>query len=242
LIVSHRYVIHLVRHGETASYDEDAGLTPIGRAQAAAQGRRLGSACEPGERVEFACAPTERARETATELRAAFAGASSGLDPQPVLGAVADDVCFRNLQVRVDGVELEPTQARSLLVDEPDDGPLLPGWMTEAHRFWRAHDEVGDAMQFWLSMPLLWHESPAAVVTRLITEAVVRTAAADHDGHLVVASHSGCLRALVAWASGFDPGEPDNAEEVIVIVDPDEDLVTISYRDDSWTTHIPPIR
>lgn len=238
--MSHRYVIHFVRHGETASYDEDAGLTATGRAQAAAQGRRLGSACTPGERVEFACAPTERARETAIELRAAFAEASSGREPLPVLGALAEDICFRNLQVRVNGVELEPTQARGLLLDDAADGDVLPGWMTEAHRFWHAHDETGDAMQFWLSMPLQWHESPASVVARLIAESALRTATAEHDGQLVVASHSGCLRALVAWAAGYDPGEPDNAEEVIVIVDPDEDLVTISYRDDSWTTRIPP--
>lgn len=240
--MSHRYVIHLVRHGETASYDEDAGLTATGRAQAAAQGRRLGSACEPGENVEFVCAPTSRARETAAELRAAFTAASSALRPPPVLGAVAEDISFRNLQVRVDGVDLEPTQARSLLVNESADGPVLPGWMNEAHRFWRAHDDVGDAMQFWLTIPLLWHESPAAVVTRLLTESVARTTAAERDGHLIVAGHSGCLRALVAWASGHDPGEPDNGEEVIMVVDPDEDTVTIGYRDGSWTTRLPPHR
>ncbi|WP_028924888.1 histidine phosphatase family protein [Pseudonocardia acaciae] len=215
-------MIHLVRHGETASYDSDAGLTARGVRQSSEYGVALARSLAPGTPVEVRYAPTERARATAESVHKALAEAGLPSD-----GCHRDDG-FRNLYVSVDGRELEPTQAHALLATS--DG----GWAAEARRFWRAH-EAGDAMGFWLHTPLLWHEPPASVVRRLLTTAASLTA----PGHVVVATHSGCLRALVAWAAGEDLGEPENAEEVRLAVSPAADRVTVGYRADDWTMPLP---
>ena len=74
-------------------------------------------------------------------------------------------------------------------------------------------------MAFWLTTPLIRHEPPGSVVAR-----VLLTTAAKVDGglrgRLVVGTHSGLLRALVHWASDADPGEPENAEEVVIAASP----------------------
>ncbi|MFC0542506.1 histidine phosphatase family protein [Kutzneria chonburiensis] len=184
--------VHLVRHGETSSYDSDAGLTPRGVAQAETWATAFAAELD-GAHVAFGYAPTARAYETALAIQRI-------VRPH---GRCVELAAFRNLQVLVDGMEFEPTQVRQRAMTEDR------GWAVEARRFWQAH-ERGDAMRFWLTTPLLWHESPAAVVRRFLTAVI------DHDesDHLVVATHSGCLRAIVAWAKGSDPGEPDNAESV----------------------------
>lgn len=215
-------VVRLVRHGETASYDHDAGLTPRGERQASEYGARLARSLGPGTAVQVCHAPTERARATAETVCAA------GLE---VAGFRCEDG-FRNLAVLVDGRELDPTQARAVLLSSAGAGG---GWAVEARRFWRAHED-GDAMGFWLRTPLLWHESPASVVRRLLATCV----SVAGDGLVVAATHSGCLRALVAWAAGADLGEPENAEEVRVGMDVAGGQVTVGYRAAEWTMPLPP--
>lgn len=230
-------ILHLVRHGETLSYDRDAGLTELGRQQAADRGRALAAGVGDGEFVGLRCAPTLRALETAEVLRdavlatAAEQGRAAHLDP-PVT-----DAEFRNLSVWVDERSQEPTQVRAALAAHAGtpDGEA-PGWVTEARRFWHAHDVTGDAMRFWLTTPLLSHEPPAHVVARFL-RAGLRLA----DGgrrQVVVATHSGCLRALVAWAAGADLGEPDNAETVTLQLDGGRAL--IGYRGQSWSAAVAP--
>lgn len=224
--------IHLVRHGETASYGQDAGLTPRGERQATAYGTLLARSLSPGTRVEVRYAPTERAWATAEAVYAALAGAGMAVDGCHLESGL------RNLYVLVGDRELEPTQAHALLRGSAGAG-ADEGWAVEARRFWRAYEHGGDAMGFWLRTPLLWHEPPSSVVRRLLTTCAELTRRAEGGGHLVAATHSGCLRALVTWAGGADPGEPDNAEEVRLAVDLPAARVTIGYRTDSWTMPLP---
>lgn len=231
-------VVHLVRHGQTTSYDADSGLTPLGRTQAAQRGRTLAEQLGPADLLGVEHAPTLRARETAQVLRDSFAAAHGvAAGELPPLEEAPD---FRNLGALVDGRWLEPTVARALIPpDVPTDGSG-PGWAVEATRFWAAHEDAGDAMGFWLGTPLVWHESPREVVLRMLGAAARRCRRSARDGHVVVAAHSGCLRPVVAWAAGADPGEPDNTADVLVSVGVDRQVVTVEHQGRRWTMPLPP--
>ena len=162
-------LVHLVRHGETASYGHDAGLTDLGRTQVRDRGTELARILRDGERVAFGHAPTERAWLTAEMLRKTILqqtrAAGVRLD-QTALGPLPG---YRNVQVWADGEPWEPTQLRARLEQLVAAGEATRhGWAVEAERFWRAHDESGDAMTFWLRTPLVWHESPGSVVSRTL--------------------------------------------------------------------------
>lgn len=87
---------------------------------------------------------------------------------------------------------------------------------------------------------MLSHESPQSVVRRFLGAIAERTEQhRTETTHLVVATHSGCMRALVAWAACADLGEPDNAEEVHVQVHLDSAECHIVYREHSWTVLMP---
>lgn len=92
-------------------------------------------------------------------------------------------------------------------------------------------------MTFWLTNPLLWHESPADVIRRLLRAAQARASAADAGSWMVVATHSGCLRALVAWASGTMPTEPANGDAVTLRINGDQ--VIVSHAGEQWRMHYP---
>lgn len=209
-------LVHLVRHGETSSYDGDSGLTDRGNDQAEQRGRELAVALRDTDHVRVLHAPTERTRLTAERLVDGLRDAVRAVGQTLQVAPPVPDEGYANVRVWVDGAALEPTQARSRS-RELATSPQPPGWAQEAQRFWAAHEEEGDAMGFWLRAPLLFHESPAAVLTRLLTTTRRHAAEAD-DRHLVVVTHSGCVRALVAWAAGRDRGEPDNAEDVVLEV------------------------
>jgi len=219
-------LVHLVRHGETSSYDSDSGLTERGSDQGVQRGRELADALVDTDRVRVLHAPTERTRLTAERLVDGLQAAVRAQHRTLDVASPTPDEGYANVCIWVDGTAVEPTQARRRY-RELARGPQPPGWVLEAQRFWAAHDEEGDAMGFWLRTPLLFHESPAAVVTRLLTS-TRRHAAETDDRHLVVVTHSGCLRALVAWAAGHDRGEPDNAEDVVLKVA--GEVATVRYR------------
>jgi broad specificity phosphatase PhoE len=232
-------LVHLVRHGETASYGHDAGLTELGRAQVRRRGTELARILRDGDRVAFGYAPTERARFTAEMLRDTILHGTGAAGVRLVGEAIGPEPGYRNVQVWVDGEPREPTQTRARLDELVAAGETARfGWAVEAERFWRAHDEAGDAMAFWLSTPLVWHEAPASVVGRALRTTLEKLDAGLR-GRLVIGTHSGLLRAIVQWASGTDPGEPENAEDVVIAAAPGSDQVTISYRDRQWSMQIP---
>lgn len=53
------FPVQLVRHGQTASYEGDAGLTDLGHQQASARAHALGEIISEGEHVGLVHAPTE---------------------------------------------------------------------------------------------------------------------------------------------------------------------------------------
>lgn len=230
------FTVHLIRHGQTSSYEDDAGLTELGHRQAAARGRALAAVVAAGERIGLAHAPTERARRTAEVIGQELLVATSESGRAVEIGAGRADPGFANVTVWVDGRPWEPTQVRALqrrlaTADDP------PGWVTEAGRFWAADATPGGAMSFWLTTPLLWHEPPGSVVQRLLETARRHATSADRPDRLIAASHAGALRALVAWAAGSDHGEPDNAEEVTLVMD--DDVVTVAFRGNDWRARFP---
>jgi broad specificity phosphatase PhoE len=232
-------LVHLVRHGETASYGHDAGLTNRGRAQVRHRGMELARILRNGERVGFGYAPTERARLTAELLRDTIMHETGTAGVGLVGATIGPEPGYRNVQVWADGEPREPTQTRARLDELVAAGETARfGWAVEAQRFWRAHDESGNAMTFWLSTPLVWHEAPGSVVGR-VTRTTREKLGGGQRGRLVVGCHSGVLRAIVQWVSGTDPGEPENAEEVVIVAAPGSDQVTISYRDRQWSMQIP---
>jgi broad specificity phosphatase PhoE len=229
--------VHLVRHGQTASYAQDAGLTELGRKQATDRGTALGTTVADGEHVTFGFAPTLRARETAELLRAALLEQTAERGIALTGTEIRVEPGYRNLQVWADGRPADPTQARQRATELAAAPGVPPGWVTEAARFWNTH-ETGDAMGFWLATPLLWHEPPASVVYRLIHTSVDRVVDGA-DRRLVIGSHSGCLRAMVMWAAGVDPGEPGNGEDVVLRVAAGSDVVSVAYADLEWEARVP---
>jgi broad specificity phosphatase PhoE len=228
-------IVHLIRHGQTASYDHDAGLTELGQAQVRHRGTELLRLLRMGDRVTFGYSSTERAASTAGILRDTILDQAEIADLQLVGKTIGPEHGYRNVQVWVDGIPWEPTKARAHLDELVAGGKTACfGWAVEAERFWRAHEETGDAMTFWLSTPLVWHDSPGVVVKRAL-RTTMQKFNAGLRGRLIIATHSGLLRALVYWASGKDPGEPENADDVIVVAAPGNDQVKISYRDQEWS-------
>jgi broad specificity phosphatase PhoE len=231
------FPVHLVRHGQTASYERDAGLTDLGRRQASARARALAEIVTDGERVGVAHAPTERARHTAEVMRSELLAAARASGRSVSTDPLRAEPGFANLTVSVDGQAWEPTQIRAehrRLAAEADQ----PGWVAEASRFWEADEAPGGGMRFWLTTPLLWHESPASVVHRTLLSASRYACADAAPDRLLVTTHAACLRALVAWAAGADQGEPDNAEEVTLMLLAGNH-VSVSFRGQTWRARFP---
>jgi broad specificity phosphatase PhoE len=200
--------VRLLRHGETAGYDGDLGLSDRGREQARAAATRL--AAEGPAAVALRHAPSVRAAATAEELTADLRAAGVHVDgPEP-------DPGFANFAVAAGGSVREQAEvfgeyagAAGTAVDQ------LPGWLADLARFRAVHVSGGDPIELWLTTPMLGFEPPAVAVRRHWRA----IAALPPAALTVVAAHSGPMRALVAHAFGRDLGEPHNLEAVAVRVD-----------------------
>jgi broad specificity phosphatase PhoE len=206
-----------------------------------ARARALGEIVGDGERIGVVYAPTERARRTAEVMRNELLAVARESDRSVGVDPLREEPGFANVTVWVDGQAWEPTQVRAeyrRLAAEAAAEAHQPGWVTEATRFWQADETPGGAMGFWLTTPLLWHESPASVVHRILMAASRYASADDAPDRLLVTTHAGSLRALVAWAAGADMGEPDNAEEVTLTLLAGNH-VAITFRGRTWQAHFP---
>lgn len=226
--------LHLVRHGETASYRHDTGLTARGEDRATDYGRRLARALGPAS-LRIGCSPTVRTHATAELLRRAYvARAGAGTASPP-----AAEPAFANLRITVGDALLEPTQARPLLPAAAAD----QGWAVEAQRFWDVHDAGGDTVAFWMTAPLVWHEPPGTTVRRMLVRAAELGRAGEGTArHHVVVTHEACLRALLAWCCGADPGKLANTEEVHLALAAGRPTVRVRYRQQGWEMPIPVAR
>jgi broad specificity phosphatase PhoE len=131
------FPVHLVRHGQTTSYEGDAGLTDLGHQQASARARALGEILSEGEHVGVVHAPTDRARRTADVMRSELLAAARKRGRPVSIDPPRAEPGFANVTVWVEGRAREPTQVRAehrRLVAEADQS----GWVTEASRFWQA--------------------------------------------------------------------------------------------------------
>ena len=200
--------IRLLRHGETAGYAGDLGLSDRGRDQARAAAAAL--AAEAHGSVTLLHAPSVRARVTAEVLATDLVAAGVTVDgPSPDRG-------FANFTVAAGGDVREQAEVFGEYASaEPTPLEELPGWLADLARFRAVHESGGDPIELWLKTPLLGFEPPSVAVRRHW-----RAIRALPGAQLtVVAAHSGPMRALVAHAFGRDLGEPDNLEAVAIHLD-----------------------
>lgn len=216
--------LRLLRHGETAGYEGDLGLSDRGREQARAAAAALAAAGA----VAVRHAPSVRAAVTAELLAAELGTAGVAVD-----GPHAD-AGFANFAVAAGGEVREQAavfgEYASAAGTPPDQ---LPGWLADLARFRAVHVSGGDPIALWLTTPLLGFEPPAVAVRRYWR--AIRAAAGP--ALTVVAAHSGPMRALAAHAFGRDLGEPDNLEAVVVRLD--SDRAQVGYRGESVDIAVP---
>jgi broad specificity phosphatase PhoE len=210
--------VYLVRHGETQGYSSESGLTPLGSWQAHRRGQEIARRVFDGHRVVLGCAETNRARQTAEHLRRGL------LDGMKLFGrdATVEEVRgyqeFRNFQVATPEGPRDVTQAFRLYQREMEKYERIglgerPGWLVEVDRFWGIQQGGGDPITHWLTMPMLHFEPPVACVRRFWA-GLQRIRQETPGRSVVIATHSGPIRAFATWAMGYDPGEPFNTEFV----------------------------
>lgn len=212
--------VYLVRHGETQGYSSESGLTPLGSWQSHQRGQEIARRVLTGHRVVLACAPTNRARQTAEHLRRGLIDNMVLFGRDAGIGEVAVRAEFRNFSVATPQGARDVTAAFRLYQREIERYERTglgerPGWLVELDRFWGIQQGGGDPITHWLTMPLLYFEPPISCVRRFWAGiSRIRQQTAGHS--VIVATHSGPIRAFATWAMGYDPGEPFNAEFVRV--------------------------
>jgi broad specificity phosphatase PhoE len=190
--------LRLLRHGETAGYEGDLGLSDRGAEQAREAAAAL--AAEAHGAVSVLHAPSVRARLTAEVLA------------QQLGTTTRAEAGFANFAVAVDGDVREQAEVFGEYAGERRSLDELPGWLGDVARFRHVHVSGGDPIAFWMTTPLLGFEPPAVAVRRY-WRAII---AVVGETLTVVAAHSGPMRALVAHAFARDLGEPDNLEAVAI--------------------------
>jgi broad specificity phosphatase PhoE len=145
--------------------------------------------------------------------------------PAVDVGALEPDPWFDNLRVSVNDTIMDAVDAvvERLALDEH-----LPDWAHEYDRFDRDYGPsaaAGGPIEYWLHNPSFYFE-PAQVAAYRIWRGIAAAAEDPGDRLLVVAAtHSAPMRAFLAAAIGSDPGEPDNLEEIRVVVEDDRATV-----------------
>jgi broad specificity phosphatase PhoE len=212
--------VYLVRHGETQGYSSESGLTPLGSWQAHRRGQELARRVIDGTAVEVICAPTNRARQTAEHLRRGLLDNVGLFGREAAIGKIHDDRNFRNFEVATPEGPRDVTSAFRIYHREMEKYERVglgerPGWLVDVDRFWGIQQGGGDPITHWLTMPMLYFEPPVMCVRRFWRGiATIR----EHTPakQIVVATHSGPIRAFATAAMGYDPGEPFNTEFVRV--------------------------
>jgi broad specificity phosphatase PhoE len=237
--------VHLIRHGETQGYSVNAGLTPMGRWQAHRRGHDLSKGVRDGEPLTIVCAPTPRATDTAEQMRR---GIEQGLElwgrtttvrgPEPMTE-------FRNFAVWTPDGEMDVTSAfrQYHAVAERHERMAVgdrPIWLVELDRFVRVQRGGGDPIAYWMTTPLLSFEPASAVVLRFWAGITRLVADAGPGARILIATHSGPMRAFATWALGHDAGEPYNVEEVRVKVRRSLASAQVTYRNRTAEVHVPP--
>jgi len=212
--------VYLVRHGETQSYSSESGLTPLGSWQSHRRGQEIARRVMTGHRVVMACAPTNRARQSAEHLRRGLVDNAALFGRDADVSKVAAQAEFGNFSVATPAGPRDVTAAFRLYQREMERYERIglgerPGWLVEMDRFWAVQQGGGDPITHWLTMPLMYFEPPVSCVRRFWS-GILRIQRETSGNTIVLATHSGPIRAFATWAMGYDPGEPFNAEFVRV--------------------------
>lgn len=235
--------VYLIRHGETQGYSTESGLTPLGVWQSHTYGHTVAKRVSDGETLVIRHADTNRARQTAQNLER---GLRDGLvmfekdvkvvDPEPMPE-------FRNFGVATPGGIRDVTSAfrqyyATLETFERTALGDRPMWLVEIDRFWRTQQGGSDPIQHWLQIPM-FHFEPPAMVVRRFWQGIHRLAAEFPGARMLIATHSGPIRAFAITALGYDPGEPYNAEHVRVKVFEGGTEALVGYRNRVQEIHVP---
>lgn len=210
--------IYLVRHGETQGYSSESGLTPLGSWQAHRRGQEIARRVADGSSVAIVAAPTNRARQTGEHLRRGLLDNIELFGRQAQVDELVDADDFRNFEVATPIGPRDVTAAfrlyhREMEKYERNGLGERPGWLVEVDRFWGVQQGGGDPITHWLTMPMLYFEPPVTCVRRF-WRGILANREATGARSLVVATHSGPIRAFATAAMGYDPGEPFNTEFV----------------------------
>jgi broad specificity phosphatase PhoE len=235
--------IRIIRHGITQGYSTDAGLTPMGGWQAHQRGHALSKTLRAWPKMRIICADTNRARQTAEQIHR---GLLDGLDQfgrdAQIEGPTAIPE-LRNFQVWTpDGprditAAFRQYQALMEKLERMSVGDR-PRWLVEIDRFYRTQLGGQDPIQTWLTIPLMYFESPQACVRRF-WKGFLRIMEESPGSRIIAATHSGPIRAFATWAHGYDPGEPHNVEEVIVRIRKGGKTALVGYRNRVTEVNIP---
>jgi broad specificity phosphatase PhoE len=235
--------VYFVRHGETQGYSSESGLTPLGSWQAHRRGQELARGVMTGHTVRMACADTNRARQTAEHLRRGLLDGLRLFGRDAEVGDITAYREFQNFGVSTpDGVR-DVTSAFRLYAKEMERYERLslgerPGWLVEIDRFWKIQQGGGDPITHWLTMPMIFFEPPISAVRRFWA-GLLRVHADSPGESIVVATHSGPIRAFATWAMGYDPGEPFNTEFVRVRLIGGGVTALVLYRNRVQEVHVP---
>jgi broad specificity phosphatase PhoE len=237
--------VYLIRHGETQGYSSESGLTPMGTWQAHTYGHTMSKRVKTGESIVVRHAATNRAGDTAQQIHrglvdglAMFEKDVKVFEPEPMAE-------FRNFGVATpEGMRDVTSAFRQYysLLEEFERTALgdRPMWLVEVDRFWRTQQGGADPIQHWLTIPMMHFEPPAMTVRRF-WQGIQRLAAEHPGSRLVIATHSGPIRAFAIWAFGYDPGEPYNTEHVRVKLMEGGREALVSYRNRVQEVHVPEI-
>jgi broad specificity phosphatase PhoE len=235
VVKNQEFAIDLVRHGETSSYRSDSGLTARGRDQAFSTGRALAAEFDSDTVVLLRHAYTARATETAALIREGLH--ANGIRQADRLHA---ERLFDNFRVWCGSTVLDPTAA-SAQWERLRAAGRRAGWCADLERYLAVQDSGGDPVGYWMTTPLQYFEPATMVVHRFWQGmlAAARSGVTEGRTRMVVSTHSGCLRAVFAAASGADPGEPENVERVRIVVWLNENRTMVSFRTVSAEVELP---
>lgn len=237
--------VYLIRHGETQGYSTESGLTPLGSWQAHTYGHTVAKRVSAGETLVLRHADTNRARETAQHISRGLEDGLAMFEKDVKVFDAEAMPEFRNFGVATpDGIRDVTGAFRKYYatLEEFERTALgdRPMWLVEIDRFWRTQQGGADPIQHWLTIPMFHFEPPAMCVRRFWQG--IHRLAADHPGaRMLVATHSGPIRAFAITALGYDPGEPYNTEHVRVKVFEGGTEALVSYRNRVQEIHVPQI-
>ena len=212
--------VYLVRHGETQGYSSESGLTPLGSWQAHRRGQEIARRVADGHTVQLLCAPTNRARQTGEHLRRGLLDNLHLFGRDAEVAELRDCPDFRNFEVATPAGPRDVTSAFRLYHREMERYERVglgerPGWLVDVDRFWGIQQGGGDPITHWLTMPMMYFEPPVSCVRRF-WRGILEARRTSGARSVVVATHSGPIRAFATLAMGYDPGEPFNTEFVRV--------------------------